>query len=281
MNTTEEVHKSHVDNRKNYILWSPYDNVELFHPDGSVMCYLSNKRAGWYLKHDLAEVIGDKQIQLKFQPQGPGEPPELLEKRNNVCVVSGSPDFLTRHHVIPTQYRKWFARRYKDKNCFDIVLLTRDVHDIYENEAYKLKEQLMRDYINVDTKEMFGDFNLGRTLYNCLNRHFDRIPFQRRVWMEIKFYGIKQKTGFKDDDFKSKSLLDITNYNAQIVKAMGEEKMIVLWKHHFIKHAKPEHLPSWWTANLIKEIKGGNSELSYVDVNDPEIMELLTRYDVL
>src|SRR5208283_2948606 len=97
----------------------PYDNIECYHPDGSLMCYLSSRQAEWYIKKGLGsffdeskEKDSNKKLRLNFVPNGKGEPEVLLRERKNICVVSGKNDMLTKHHVIPYQYRKCFPSMY-------------------------------------------------------------------------------------------------------------------------------------------------------------------------
>lgn len=268
-------------NINNTLTWSPYDNIELYHPDGKLMCFLSNKRANWYVKKNLVEVIGDKKMKLLFMPKGDGEPSELLIARKNICVVNGDSTFLTRHHVIPSQFRSHFKLKYKDKNCFDLVLLGREIHDDYERCATLFKNQLFEDYISHDIREFYADFALGRNLSNSIRNHFEKIPAQRQVWILMRLEGVKEKWHLTDNDFKHKSPHDIKNYNKKIVEILGEENLIVMWKYHFIKWAQPKYLPEWWKPNLIKLNKSKtDSEIFYKKI-DFDLLNLLNKYDCI
>lgn len=267
-------------NPNNTLSWTPYDNIELYHPGGKLMCFLSNKRANWYLKKGLVKILGDKKIQLLFEPKGDGEPLELLESRSNICVVNGDSEFLTRHHVIPSQFRKQFQLKYKDKNCFDLVLLGREIHDEYEKHATILKDKLYANYVSSDIKEFYFDFTLGRNLCGIVKKHFEKVPAPRQIYIQMKLEGLREKWNLTNEDFNAKSPYDIQNYNKKIVDALGEEKLIVMWKHHFIKWAKPKYLPEWWKSNLIKINKKEGSEIYYY-VMDSEIIELLNKYDCI
>ena len=45
---------------------APYDNYEVYHPDGTLMFFCSQRKLNWYLKRDLAIILGPKKIQLTF-----------------------------------------------------------------------------------------------------------------------------------------------------------------------------------------------------------------------
>src|SRR3990172_8443475 len=98
-NTETDIHP------KSALKKVPYDNYKIYHPDGSLMCFSSKKKAMWYLKNDLAKVMdGDEfKIQLTFTPKGYGDSAELLIGRQNCCVISGDVSNLSKHHVIPSQ----------------------------------------------------------------------------------------------------------------------------------------------------------------------------------
>jgi hypothetical protein len=49
-----------------------YSNCSIYHQDGTLMCYCSDKKMRWYLKKNLAEQIDEKAIKLTFEPAGKG-----------------------------------------------------------------------------------------------------------------------------------------------------------------------------------------------------------------
>lgn len=273
----------------NWVQYIPYDNYEMYHPvTNDLMSFCSSKRARWYLKNNLATIVGDKKIKLSFIPNGHGEPEELLIKRLNICVVSGVDDKLTKHHVVPTQYRQHFEKKYKDKNSFDLVLLNRDRHDDYEKHATKLKNRLFKDFVTDDIKQIYLDWNQAKGIYNCIHGpNFKKVPEQRQIWMEIKLEMLKGKWKWSDEIFKIKEFYAVRNYNKHLVDVLGPEKLIVLWKLHFIKYAEPKFLPSWWKPNLIKNNKcvinnaDYRAELKIVDIDSPDMKAFLNKYDVL
>lgn len=258
-----------------------YDNIELYHPNGKLMCFLNKRRLNWYIKKNLAINIGTNKFQLLFEPKGTGENLEVLQPIKNICVISGNGDNLTRHHVVPKQFRQYFRLDYKDKNSFDIVLLTRILHDEYEKHATELKNRLFEDY-SVKLKEFYSDFIIARKFYYIMNNiNFEKIPHTQQIYIQMKLEGIKEMWNLKNEDFKFTSPYQINNVNKKIVEVIGEELLIILWKYHFIKYCQPKYLPDWWKPNLIKiNKKDQNSNIFYKKLNEKEL-EFLNKYNCL
>lgn len=271
----------------NALLRQPYDNYKIFHPDGTLMCFCSSKKANWYLKRDLATKIGTDEIHLTFTPRGYGDPQEILIGRSNSCVVSGLNILLTKHHVIPTQYRQCFEKVYKDKNSSDLVVLNREIHDAYEVHATIFKEKLFEDFVDDSFKNIEYAWIEAKSMYNCLTKHYDDLPITKQVYMIGKLDAMKKQYGFTEKQLKSKFLRDVYDYNQIIVSKIGTENLIVMWKYHFIKYGKPKYLPVWWKPNMIKTIQKLDStqrnktELVEIDITEPYLQSLLIKYDLL
>ena len=104
-----------------------YGNYQVLSPDGHLMFRCDEKKANWYIKRNLAEIISNDPliVKLKFQPKGLGNHNKKygLSVIENICVVCGSDEFLTRHHVVPTCYRKFFPLEKKSHNFHDVLSL--------------------------------------------------------------------------------------------------------------------------------------------------------------
>jgi hypothetical protein len=263
----------------------PYDNYKIFHPSGALMCYCSRKKAMWYVRRDLAELVNGYDVHLTFTPKGYGDPVEILVGRHNMCVVSGEMTNLTRHHVVPTQYRQHFERKYKDKNSCDLVVLSRSEHNRYENAANDFKNMLHDDHIDDDYREVDAAWGEAKSLWNCIDKHYDRLPPDRQVYMRLRLEGVLERWHFTDDELRSDSLRGPKDYNRAIVESVGTVNLIVLWKLHFLKHGGPKFLPGWWKPNLIKVINkidvDGKTDLVVVDVeNNAELLNMIKKYDL-
>lgn len=259
----------------------PYDNYKIYHPNGTLMCFSSLKKIKWYLSRNLAKYIDNTSIMLLFTPNGFGDPLDILESRKNYCVITKKETDLTRHHVIPAQYRKHFRMCYKDKNSTDIMLLNRIVHNEYEITATKFKDQLEKDYINYIIDERIVALNNARAKYNILKHHYNFIPPEKQVYIKMSYDGLCEKYGFVESDFIKQK--DNTNYNKIIVDKIKEENLIILWRLHFLKYGQPKYLPTWWKPNLIKIVnnnKNSKMELTTIDMTNPITLTLIKKYDL-
>ena len=272
-------------NTNSSLIRKPYDNYLMYHPDGTLMCFCSKKKANWYVKRGLA-VLEKNKVKLLFTPNGYGEPQEILYGRENMCVISSITTNLTKHHVIPTQYRKHFRFEYKDKNSIDLVVLEREVHNEYELSANDLKKEFEKDYISNDILEKNYLLNEAYNKYNTIEKYIHLIPPQKAVHMMMRIDGICDMYSINKEElryFKPDELYE--SINKIIVKSIGEEYLIVLWKLHFIKFGKPKHMPKWWKPNLIKIIKkskekNNTAELVEINMFEGKLLELIKKYNL-
>ena len=200
----------------------PYDNIECYHPDGTLMCFLSARQAEWYLKKDLGHYFDEKpgenkKLKLNFIPNGKGEPEVLLRERKNICVVSGVSERLTKHHVIPYQYRKCFPSKYKNRNHFDLVLLNDQVHHSYERDADVLKMLLYKDFVGGDIIQFQSDFTTAHKLLGKKKYYYDKLSPDKQVYLDMRFEGLKERWNLKDSDFDSFDMVRSKSYTQKII----------------------------------------------------------------
>ena len=128
---------------------NPYENCMMLSIDGDFLAYTDLKRMNWYMDRDLADRVDDKTYQLNFVTQGDGNENRADYYKvplENKCVVCGTDEELTKHHVVPSQYRKHLPVEYKGRNSYDIVIMCDTHHNEYEREAEKLKDELLIKY---------------------------------------------------------------------------------------------------------------------------------------
>ena len=87
-----------------------YGNFHVLSPEGDIMFHCNEDKINWYLTRNLADKISPTAIQLRFKPNGPGHMGDhyYMSQKENKCVVCGTESQLTRHHVIPYCYRRYF-----------------------------------------------------------------------------------------------------------------------------------------------------------------------------
>ncbi|KAI9497203.1 hypothetical protein BDB00DRAFT_19669 [Zychaea mexicana] len=141
------------------------------------------RKAQWYLTRDLALVKDNEEraIMLTFEAKGDGhsEDDYMVEDRDNICVVCGSADGLTLHHVVPYVYRQWFPLTIKSKSSRDLVLLCKNCHDRYERHAMTYKKNLATKYdLPLEGKGWVRvpENRIARKAATALLRAADKIP---------------------------------------------------------------------------------------------------------
>jgi hypothetical protein len=134
-----------------------YTNGLMVAPDGEPMCRISKNKIEWYLERDLATLVSKDPmtIKLNFEPKGRGHSGDefYLKERKDICVVCGYKRNLTKHHVMPTCFRRYLSDEIKTHSDHDIVLVCQKHHEQYESKATSLKDQLINDFLNEEEKK--------------------------------------------------------------------------------------------------------------------------------
>jgi hypothetical protein len=238
----------------------PYENCVVKSQHGDVMFYCSRKRANWYLKRKLAEILKEDplEIRLTFETKGLGnaDDPFYLQKRINQCVVCGSVESgLTRHHVIPYCFRRYFPPEIKDHSYHDILPLCTTHHDAYEQRANELKVQLEAEY----DAPIHGLWLFDKSYYNDLSRcvahartllkHGDKIPLDKQAKMIARI-----KEVLKQDEIDLNVVatidykVDVEPQGKLIVERLTNvEEFIHRWRAHFIESMQPKFMPKHWS----------------------------------
>ncbi len=252
-----------------------YGNCSVVHPDGSLMFRCSEERINWYLDRNLAKVISDdgKTIQLSFMPKGRGHDldPFYLSKKDNHCVVCGEKEDLTRHHVVPRCYRRYFPDRIKNRNSHDVLLVCIPCHEEYEREASRLKRELAIKY-NVpingggrNSDQPSKDYGRAKRSAAALVRNGDAIPLERQAVLKgrISKY-LKKEASWTDikrlADLPSKRRNvaakvygggngSFSHGRAVVEKIEDFNEFIIMWRQHFVDAMQPQFLNPHWDVN--------------------------------
>jgi len=226
----------------------PYGNHKMYSIKEEFLAHVDTKRMNWYLDRDLAIMLNEKDFRLTFKSKGDRRDAETayykLELQNK-CVVCGNEDELTKHHVVPTQYRKYLPMNYKSKSSFDVLVICSDCHHEYEAIADVLKLEILTKYgLENHSKQMIKI----KSYHNTLSNHSQYLSDDRRSEMveclETYFEStIEEILAVDDYEFESTTYLlmkNITDY----------EDFVIMWRKHFIKHANPQHLPQEWIDEI-------------------------------
>lgn len=235
-----------------------YGNWKILAPDGELLFLTLKKRAEWYLKRDLAKLTDIETIQLTFEPKNRSSKDDKynLAKKENKCVVCGSEDIelLTRHHIVPYEYRKYFPEEIKSRSSHDVVPICREHHNEYELIADDLKKDilLMYDIINDDKIAQCRDKALkyAKLLLNNKNIPIDRLEQIRADF--VLYSGIQDLSEssiiyFCENNKKPK------NISQMVVEKLLEknelENFVKMWRKHFIKIMNPKYMPEHWSID--------------------------------
>lgn len=238
-----------------------YGNCQVLSPDGILMFRCDEKKANWYLKRDLADIVSRKPltVKLNFKPNGLGNHNREfgLSEMPNICVVCGTKDFLNKHHVVPYCYRRYLPTNIKSHNHHDVLSTCIDCHERYERMADELKKELSIKYNSPlngeveDTKDIVRYCKISSTILNDNNIPKWRI---KELKDQVKsFFGIKRLTKARllkmTEEVKKNTVLKKTHGQIVIEKIDNIQEFVEMWRRHFIDNMNPKYLPSDWSIN--------------------------------
>lgn len=243
-----------------------YGNCLILAPDDKPLCRTNQKKLNWYLNKNLAVVVEGMDcptIRLKFEPSGRkgADHPYLIAKKENRCVCCASEDQITRHHVVPYGFRKFFPKELKEHMLHDVLPLCVECHEKYETIAFEFKKELAKLH---DTSLLGKGCYTDKSLYsvrnagNSLYYHFDKMPVARREFLLDKLRDYYNKEEISKDDMLNAAKINPEVQTEQYVpfgKFIVDQyvddmlSFIVMWRQHFVDHMKPKYLPDFWSVN--------------------------------
>lgn len=237
-----------------------YGNCQVFSPGGHLMFRCDLKKAKWYLNRDLANIVDNDPLTIKltFEPNGLGNHNKEygLTEMKNVCVVCGSDEFLTRHHIVPICYRRHFPLEIKSHNFHDVLSVCADCHEKYETHAFTLKLKLADEYGAPISGEKINNkpFFQMKKIANCLTHYNKNIP--QKVIKQMKK---KLRNYFSWRKITQKRLHEILEHKLEVCRRThGEivvskidniQSFIKMWRNHFIENNDCKYLPKNWSID--------------------------------
>ena len=239
-----------------------YGNTKVLDPNGDVLFLCLPKKAYWYLERDLATIVTEDPmvIQLTFEPKGRGQNGDAyaLGTKHNKCVVCGTEEDLTRHHIVPYTYRKHFPEKMKSHNSHDVVPICVFHHSEYEEDyGIELKYVLAKKYdapLEVETK-INSDLSIVVKYSKLLLEHWCKLPFSRKKQMITR---IRDYHGYVGKLYHV--LLTYAYINLKTSKTESHGELVVnriiadgqlqwfveTWREHFIESMNPKYMPEHW-----------------------------------
>lgn len=262
-----------------------YGNCKVYSPDNELMFRCLEERCQWYLERKLAEILEKNplSIKLNFKPNGKGERHDLLKaERINKCVVCGEENLkaLTRHHLIPYEYRKYFPDHEKGHNSFYVVPICNNCHAKYEaKHAVPFKRELSVIYdaplsvgqseknkrLCLILKKLFAiernylqEYSIPKEKITALGTEVTKGLFSDVVFKDFtaKYHGefvkgsmlinLDTLAGVRDLIEKLKLMMEEKPHGQIVVeKCKDIEEFQRKWVKHFIDNMKPKNLPEY------------------------------------
>lgn len=238
-----------------------YGNWKVFSPDEKLMFRCDLKKANWYLDRKLATFLNkdNLEIKLNFNPKGLGNHNKDygLNLMKNHCINCGSEEFLTRHHVIPYCYRKFFPLYLKTHQSHDILSMCATCHENYEEYAFDLKKEISIKYnapLNgdlIDNKDLIKVKKKANCLVSDISKN---IPKERieEIKSDIRtYFGWNRLTKKRLNDLANKELKYYKKTHGELVveKIDDFQSFIKLWRKHFLDNNECKYLPKNWSID--------------------------------
>jgi len=239
-----------------------YDNIRALNQNGELICLIGKNKAEWYLSKNLAKVVSEDPytIQLTFQANGDGRKGDAyyLQEVKNICVVCGTTEQLTRHHVVPYCYRTYFPVETKSHSSHDVLPTCVSCHDNYEDFANQFRRQLSKEFdipynglCELD-RDLVKAIHAARTLVS----YQEKIPQIRQdvLWDRVRKWVDKKDVSQQElkklaDTHPRQAILNIASHGELMIKKINDiQGFIKRWREHFLKFAKPKFLPEHWSV---------------------------------
>lgn len=253
-----------------------YDNCKVYSPTGELMFRCDSDKLRWYLKKNLAELLPGEEnsIRLLFTPKGNGfiNNAFFLQDRDNRCVVCGTTNDLSRHHVVPYSYRIHFPLHIRQHNYHDIMPVCVSCHSIYEeNYALNLRQNLSFKYDAplhgyVPNSHDSIEYRVRKGAF-ALARHGRSMSEQRKLEMFdllCKYMGktpTEADVKFLADGFirKGKTTGDYKSHGQLVIEKVTDlQEFVELWRYHFLECMKPKYIPEGWNPKTPIDISQRN-----------------------
>lgn len=234
-----------------------YGNISVYSPTMDFMFFSNKKRIKFYIKNNLVNKIDDNTYQLNFIPKGNGYSGFdsfvgmnlKMMKRENKCVVTGKTTHLTRHHIVPSLFRKHFPLEYKTSFLL-IVLFDRKEHDKYtakEQEFYNVLAKKYnappythgQDIKNVNTLK-------AKRIAHSLIEYNKVIPLETQEQLKNKFKKLTNIEPTHENLLSYRPYKIYTNHDfgkTLVSKIDDYREFEMIWLNHFIDNTNPKFLP--------------------------------------
>ena len=231
-----------------------YGNDIVTDPEGRPMFRCRRKKSDWYLKRGLAEVVSQTPytIRLLFKPNGLGNYYDsfYIEEKDNKCCVCGDKRTLTRHHVIPRCYRRFFAVEEKSRASHDVVLVCEDCHTEYEKHSRVLSSEIAAE-LGVPWDQIlsrdFARFYSTRAYARTLLDKSVTIPEDRQYELLEKIEAVHPNKTL-EEVARVEIDPEILARAGQLImqKVTDRQAFAERWRQHFVDTMHPLYMSKHW-----------------------------------
>jgi hypothetical protein len=138
-----------------------YHNIVVLSKSNQFLSTINEKRREFYISRNLAEDVEGYQngrftraIRLKFDHK----PNPIITEfnrtfRDNICMVCGAKENLTRHHVVPSFVKIYFPVEAKEHSGHWLVLCCRKCHnsaETFSRDFTNKFQRMTREYCNLE-----------------------------------------------------------------------------------------------------------------------------------
>ena len=237
-----------------------YENCGLQAPDGVLISYQSEKRVRWYLKQGLATLVSESPLVARLikEPKGRGRAgdPFYLTPRKNECVVCGTSDKLTRHHVVPQFFRRHFPLKLKASSNHDVLAACETCHRLYCTFEEEFKKELAKEF-GFDMKGRPIGFPQRITKAAAIVKVLRSKPDINSVAKVNLAKRLFDLLGDPTDEILDLLITSLqegkdTTLGREIVSSLDYKGLISFskrWRHHFVETMSPQFLPKHWSPD--------------------------------
>jgi hypothetical protein len=240
-----------------------FDNCIIQAPDGVNLSRCGIKKVRWYLQNGLADIVAENPttIRLRFEPSGRTgvEDPLLMDGKPNICVVCGTPDNLTRHHIIPYSFIRHMQIEYKVDIIRDIFPCCEQCHGEYEKKSME-KRQEMADSFGVPLNGVDNDqmrkIRKATGAAVALKKHKDVIPESRKQQLLNFILDFTGKDKVSDEDLEELSNYRISErddyvcFSKHVAELVNDYNEFAReWREHFVETMQPKFMPENWKTD--------------------------------
>ena len=242
-----------------------YSNVRLLNDEGKHISFIDEKRAKWYLDRNLAVITSEDpyEVMLTFEAATPNRRDDefYLVPRQNMCVICGTSEKLTRHHVIPQSYRRHFRKELKARSSHDVLAVCRPCHDAYNIFEVERNKGLAKEFGISHTGTSFSASQQDRKVASAakaLRFKSGSIPVKREDELLELVIEYLQDWPSDEDLIRLGKLWPpgisdgYVTLGKFIVQHSTEEELNRLakeWRQHFVDKMSPKFLPEGWDVN--------------------------------